>query len=113
MTKSELIHAIERRLREKLLHQRGQRCQVCGGYKPLTLFHILPKSRYPRLRFVEQNILLVCWNPCHYNWHNGKPKKVERAIQRLRGKDYKERLKAIQMPKLTKVYLENLWKELI
>ncbi len=49
----------------------GAKCQICG--KPeemlaysLSLFHILDKNKYPRIRLHKRNLLLVCWSPIRY-----------------------------------------------
>lgn len=49
-------------------------CQSCGcnlGKEPLTLFfhHLLPKARYPHLRHVPENIVIICPD-CHQQTHS-------------------------------------------
>jgi len=111
-----LIKKIEALIFKQLLKERGARCEICGRTKGLGLFHILPKSTYPRLRFCKENLLIVCWYPCHYNWHHDyyKAKKIEQRIIKLRGKDYLERLKALNLmtPKLSMFYLRTLYEAL-
>lgn len=70
-------------------------CQICGRDTVLGRFHILPVGKYPKLEFVDQNIILSCWMPCHYAWHHDyeKAKEVEKIIKNMLGDDYREKLK--------------------
>ena len=57
-------------------------CAECGcflGYERRAMFfsHILPKGKYPKLRHVEENIDLLCFE-CHYKWEfSGKRKEMK------------------------------------
>lgn len=65
-----LIREIDRHVRRRVFERDGNRCLRCNGDSALTPAHILPKGKYPRLRFEELNILTLCW-PCHrYHWHD-------------------------------------------
>lgn len=65
--------------RDKLFYSsiwdsREHKCFNCNcslGGEPLTLFfdHILEKSRFPDLRYEQDNIMLLCPD-CHYNKTN-------------------------------------------
>lgn len=53
-------------------------CEVCNAYlgsenKSIYHDHLLEKSKYPELRFVIENLLLVCFE-CHQCKTNGFPK---------------------------------------
>ena len=103
-----LIKEAEKLLRQILKDKRGNKCEVCGR-KPadLGLAHILPKGKYPSLRLYPENILLLCWMPCHYFWHHdrddARAKRVEAKIIKKLGADWLDtlRVKAKLMPRLT------------
>lgn len=88
----------ERVLKEKdwnfYLHiwrKRRHYCENCNkwlGSEPLTIFfdHSLEKSKFPDLRYEEENIMLLCLS-CHGNKTNGKlTKKIEEKIEIVREK---------------------------
>lgn len=101
-----------------LKRQRGNydKCEICGKKTDrLGRFHILRVGQYPRLEFVEENILLTGWDCCHYPWHHYGPnddrcKAIHDRIKELRGNDYKDYLLARNAvaPKHTMFYLRNL-----
>jgi len=72
-------------------------CEICGR-SPVRLgrFHILPIGTYPKLEFCDENILLTCWMPCHFNWHhdNEKGNAIREIIKQKLGEDIFDRLKA-------------------
>ena len=91
-----VIKFCDKLLFEILKIERGNRCEICGRPNPAP-HHILEKGTYPRLRFVKQNILLLCWMPCHFAIHhytheNPAYKRVQEGIERLLGADYREQL---------------------
>ena len=112
-SKGSLIRKIERLLLQDLIKERGKVCEICRENKEVALFHIIPKSTHPRLRFYYDNLLLVCWNNCHFDWHNNPEKKklIDERLKRLRGKDYVDKLRQteVSLPKLTPVYLKELY----
>ena len=89
--------------------ERGKRCEICGKKGIVGKFHILTVGSHPRLRYSTDNILLSCWFPCHHNYHHDfhKAKKIEVKIKQLRGDDYEDRLKALDLmqPKLDMFHL--------
>ena len=111
----ELIIEIENLFRESLKRKRGRFCQLClrRACGPVGLFHILPKGKYPKLRFHEANVLLVGWLPCHSKWHTDyfTGKVIEKRIQELRGRNYEDKLKIIDkgMPKLSMFQLRLIY----
>lgn len=116
-SRQRLIEKCEGLIRLTLIKDRGAKCEICG--KPdnrVGLFHILPKGKYPRMRFNTYNILLVCWFPCHYSWHHDYHKAcgIEKRIKELRGENYKDDIKIIDktQPKLTIAYLNMLYQSL-
>lgn len=110
----------KKKLREKigvmhyhqLLTKRGPMCEICGQRKAQGRFHILSVGAHPRLEFVEENILLSCWMPCHFDWHHSfeQAKVIEKRIIALRGPAYRERLLAMEVtePKHSMTYLAML-----
>lgn len=97
-TKGRLINEIGKiHLQILKIKRNGPRCEICGRIGNVGRFHILSVARHPRLRFVDENVLITCWLPCHYLWHHAGPNDprciriMERIIE-LRGPDYEERL---------------------
>jgi len=85
-------------------------CDICRHYRPfLSRFHILPIGQYPKMEFVDENVLLTDWLPCHYKWHHEyeQAKAIEARIMELRGLHYKEKLIArnAMQPKQTEMIL--------
>jgi hypothetical protein len=74
-------------------------CELCGrSADNIGRFHILRVGAYPKMEFIDDNILLTCWMPCHYAWHHfgkneDKIRWIEERIKQLRGTDYEQRLK--------------------
>ena len=94
--KGRLITKIDKLFRETVLSKREHKCEWCGK-SPETVFisHILPKGKYPRLRFVEDNVLLLCYY-CHMErWHKN-PLEAEAFIMEKFGKDYRKELLIIE-----------------
>lgn len=83
---------------EILKIKRGDRCELCGRQaNNVGRFHILRVGIFPRLEFVELNILRSCWMPCHYTWHHNGPmdsrnQKILQRILKLRKHDTWEKL---------------------
>ena len=119
--KGRLVKELDRLFFRVLMAERGQRCEISDRPgKGLTPFHILCKSNYPRIRYSKENVLLVNWLPHHYNWHHYTSndwqfKDVERAVKKLRGEDYQDRLLKLNatMPKHNPTYLNFLKKALL
>lgn len=63
-------------IRLEKLHQ-GQGCELCGRYltkETSELHHIKPVALYPQLRYVPDNLMLLC-HECHVGLHNEALKK--------------------------------------
>lgn len=106
-------------LRKILILKRGSQCEICHRRQTgrnLTLFHILPRGKYPKIQFSEENILLACWFPCHNDWHHDyyKARVIAKRIQELRGKDYEQvlKIKDVGAPKLGEFQI-ICWKSLL
>jgi len=108
--RKKLIEECKKYLREILYIKRGKTCQICGIREATGLFHVLEVGTNPRLELCEENLLLSCWHPCHFNYHHSprKARKIELRIRELLGDDYEERLLALQelAPKMTMSYLK-------
>ena len=64
-----LKQAIDKLFRQILLIERPHKCEWCKKETQVYVCHVLPKGRYPRLRYVELNVLLLCYY-CHMiRWH--------------------------------------------
>jgi len=112
--KTKLIEKAEAILFQILLYKRGERCEICGGPPiKLGLFHILPKGRYPRIRFHKDNLLLACWFKCHFPWHHSYYHArdiILPKIKELRGDDFEDRLRKVDAtsPPVSVEYLSML-----
>ena len=115
-----LVRKIDSQIFRLLIQDRGRKCQLCGKTDQIGVFHILPKSTHPKLRFYPANLLLTGWFCCHYPFHHDFYKArdvIVPALEHLIGRDlisYELYLKSIEptMPKLTIGYLESLYEKL-
>lgn len=84
----------------------GDVCFFCGKpgshFKyPLSLFHILPVGRYPKLELELENTVLACWGDfpykcCHNLWEDRvqpQRKQMEEKLLLVKGANYEEALK--------------------
>ena len=89
---------IDTLFRANILKTRAHVCQWCNRPaegRNLHVAHILPKGAHPKLRWCEENVLLLCFN-CHLQvWHKN-PIKAHEFMVKLRGENYKEKLLAIE-----------------
>ena len=115
--RGKLIKEVDSLFLKVLLAERGKQCEICGKREktgPLGQFHILPKGKYPGLRYCKSNVLIAGWMCCHQKWHHSyySAREIEKRIKVLRGEDYELRLKVMdkRMPKLTMHQL-NLYKQ--
>ena len=80
--------------RQVILLKRKNVCEWCSKRKNLQVAHILPKGRYPRIRYHEWNVLLLCFY-CHIiKWHRSPLEAVE-FMKKLRGGKYENDLKIL------------------
>lgn len=113
--KGKLIKKIDDYIRGEMIKERGGLCEICCGPGiGLGLFHIMEKGKYPRIRFHKENLLLVGWFCCHYDWHHNfrvARDRIQPRIIQLRGPDYEDRLKVLNVgaPKITATYLRLLY----
>lgn len=59
-------------VKAKVLERDGHKCVRCGKTERLAASHILPKGKYPRMRFDALNILTLCVG-CHIFWWHRSP----------------------------------------
>lgn len=59
---------------KQIYEERPNICEWCGTYinefSVANYHHIKPKSRFPELRLVKENIIKICFD-CHFKEHNG------------------------------------------
>jgi hypothetical protein len=84
----------------------GNVCFFCGKpeeyfkYK-LSLFHILPVGRYPKLELELENVVLACWGDfpykcCHNLWEDRvqpQRQRMEEKLLLVKGAEYLTALK--------------------
>lgn len=112
-----LLAECDKLFRQIILKERINKCEWCGKVKGLSVSHILPKGRHPRLRYFKANVLLLCTG-CHiFKWHKS-PLEAAKFMVKTRGEDYEDKLKVydITLPKLTihqlRIYIFAFKKEL-
>ena|SRR3990167_4648752 len=105
--RKKIIDKVKLLMRQILKLRDGDVCFFCnkpGSHflYPLSLFHILPISRYPKLELELENTVLACWSKayeyrcCHNDWElNRQPKRKQMEEKLLLVKDagYLEALK--------------------
>ncbi len=97
--RQEVIKECDKLLFEILKLKRGAICEVCGRPNPAP-HHVFFKGQYPRLRFREDNIVLMCWNPCHYALHHHTHdhphyKRSYKRIKEIVGANYYDKLRMV------------------
>ena len=99
-------------LRKILFIERGSTCELCSTRQASGLFHILPVGRFPKLQFHPRNVLLACWQPCHFVFHHDyyRARKIVERIKVLRGENYEEDLKVLDklQPQLTLSHIKDI-----
>ena len=78
--------AMDSLFRKIILKERPEVCDWCKHEKPCDVAHILDKGRYKKMRYVKENILLLCRH-CHQRWHDN-PIDAANFLAELKGKDY-------------------------
>lgn len=102
-----IVCRLDKLFRQILLKERPHKCEWCG--KPsdrLQVAHILPKGKYPRLRYRRENCLLLDF-PCHpEKWHKD-PLNAQLFIEQYKGKNYLQTLREVEkfISKHDKLYL--------
>ena len=115
--KAKLIEKCEAIIREKKFKLFGRKCQFCGNTSGLGLFHILSKGTHPRIRLLEDNLLISCWFRCHHDFHHNPyfaRDVIFPKIRKICGDDYEVNLLEAEAmaPKLNMVRLEEIYEEL-
>jgi hypothetical protein len=68
------IDYLSRLLKRAVILRDGYRCKHCrrppSAWLPVDCAHIYPKGKYPAMRFLLDNVLLLC-RDCH-DWYDGK-----------------------------------------
>lgn len=93
------IESLAALARQIVLKRDGYACRMCGKgeqqNRVLQGAHILPKGKYPNMRFELSNIIALCAYPCHLGnggWHKD-PLMAKDFIDREFGPDFYPRLK--------------------
>ena len=96
--RGKLIKACDKLHFEILKLKRNARDEISGmPASGLGRFHILSTGAHPRLRYVDDNVLLCNWYPFHFGWHHwgaNDPRNnaIIKKIVELRGADYEQKL---------------------
>ncbi len=67
-----MVRERDAEVREEVFERDGRRCVRCNSDKAIAPSHVYPKGKYPRLRFLEVNILTMCYG-CHIHWWHKHP----------------------------------------
>jgi 5-methylcytosine-specific restriction endonuclease McrA len=96
-------------VREQVFERDGRRCVRCGKTDVIAASHVLPKGKYPRLRFLLINLKTLCLG-CHLFWWHKDPVSAGEWFV----KTYPERWEQLQILKDTapKVNIKELIEEL-
>lgn len=114
--KGDLIIKCEDLCKQILIILQGARCRFCGSIYDLTLFHILPKGKYPEVRLLFLNLLIACMD-CHRIWENhlsGCDDIEYQIIEILGMEDYKSHIlsQAEVLPKVSMFHIEDAYNRL-
>ena len=104
--RKKIIDKVKVIMRQILKLRDGDVCFFCnrpGSHflYPLSLFHILPVSRYPKLELELENTILACWAKypykcCHNLWEDRvqpQRQRMEEKLLLVKGANYEEALK--------------------
>ena len=108
--KGELLIECDGLFRRLVFRSRLNKCERCGGTFRLQISHILPKGKYPRLRYFLGNVIIFDF-PCHPEWWHKNPLEAAEFILKTRGEGYREKLLLwdMRLPKLT-IHQLNIYK---
>lgn len=79
-----------KKLKDRLINERGRKCEICGYVGGVQMHHILPYSKFPQLVGNPDNIKLVCMK-CHNEIHENPfihAKMIRKKCKEI-GIDYK------------------------
>lgn len=96
--RSKLIKKCDELFFKVLVKERGRKCEICNKTKGIGPSHILSKQKYPRLRYSQQNIILMGWYCCHQPYHHDYYDARDRIVPKIKellGNDYEEQLKIL------------------
>ena len=87
-----IIKKLDKMFRQIMLLKRGSECEWCKKTNnPVYVSHVLPKGKYVRLRYVEENVLLLCYY-CHiHKWHKN-PHEAMEFVRKYKGEKHFEKL---------------------
>jgi hypothetical protein len=110
--KGKLIRELDKLFSEICKIERGPNCEIHNKIcDRVGNMHILGKQSHPKLRYVRNNIIRAGWFCSHYYTHHNSedPRAVyaKKRIEELRGKDYRQTIKAEQsfIGTMSEVYL--------
>ena len=115
-TRGKKLDTMDKLMTKILRLKRGNWCEISGRHaNNIGVAHILPKGIYPKMRYHERNLLLMCWFPVHSNLHHysdfdpPNQRTIER-IKELRGEDYRDQLLVINQmqPAMTSMRLDMI-----
>ena len=91
-----MAHQSQKQLFKSVWFKRKHQCEVCGkalGNIPKTFYfaHILSKGAYPRYKFLEKNIALLC-RDCHYSY-DFRGVKEDKKFRKLLNRKHKLKVK--------------------
>lgn len=81
-----------RKLRNRVLKKYNKVCMCCGSKNKIQVDHIYPRSKYPRLEFVFQNLQVLC-EECNFRKSNRTNKDYRPLVEQNRLISYIERNK--------------------
>lgn len=74
------------------IHNKGERCEICGLRGIIQVHHFYYKRNYPHLRYDDDNAINLC-KACHFLLHFGGNPDIQERIIDSRGKKWYNRLK--------------------
>jgi hypothetical protein len=97
-------------------------CERCGKYWPpgvkcetmnrLTSAHVKTKGRYGLIRFEPDNLMALCWLPCHDSWWHKDPADAMRWFNaKWPGRLERIEIAARCAPKLDLNLLLQIWRK--
>ena len=103
--------ALDAMLREYVMRRDQNRCRRCGKEprkgrgQALETAHILPKGKYPSLRYVTDNVLALC-HACHHGFAHKDPLGMTLWLSETLGEEH---LKRLQHYRVTPGKVDRAW----
>lgn len=116
------VKELDRLVGDSIKERAGWRCERCGrqyipgqsalgGFR-LTSAHVKTKGRYSLIRFEPDNLMALCWLPCHESWWHRDPHDAMKWFrEKWPGRIERIEIAAACAPKIDIDLLLQIWRK--